>query len=84
VSRFRPGGVDAFREQRRPGFGQTGVVAGTINPIRAAVLRGKVLAGDGSPLAGVTISTQTRADGMFDLAVNGGSDRQLCQGRLPR
>lgn len=60
---------------------QTGVKAGTINPIRAAVLRGKVLDGVSEPLAGVAISianhseygqTLSRADGSFDLAVNGG------------
>jgi len=61
---------------------QTGVAAGTINSEQAAVLRGRVLARDGSPLSGVKVtildrsefgSTSTRADGMFDLAVNGGS-----------
>jgi K319L-like, PKD domain len=62
---------------------QTGVVAGTITPVRAAVLRGKVITrDDGAPLPGVKItvlnhqefgSTQSRADGMFDMAVNGGS-----------
>ena len=60
---------------------QTGVAPGTIDPKRAAVLRGRVLDGNGAPLAGVTITilghpefgqTLTRADGMFDLAVNGG------------
>src|SRR5207253_2174990 len=54
---------------------QTGVAAGTISPIRAAVLRGKVLTRDGQPLSGVTITilghpeygqTLSRADGMFD------------------
>ena len=34
---------------------QTGVTPGTIDPRRAAVLRGKVLARDGLPLPGVTI-----------------------------
>lgn len=60
---------------------QTGVAAGTIDPVRAAVLRGSVMNRDGSPLPGVTISildhpeysqTLSRADGMFDLVVNGG------------
>jgi RHS repeat-associated protein len=60
---------------------QTGVAPGTIQLQRAAVLRGRVLTRDSEPLAGVTISvlghpefgqTLTRADGMFDLAVNGG------------
>ena len=60
---------------------QIGVPPGTIERARAAVLRGRVLRRDGSPLAGVTITildhpefglTRTRADGWFDLAVNGG------------
>ena len=60
---------------------QTGVVAGAIEPRRVAVMRGQVAKLDGTPLPGVTISilnhpefgqTLTRADGMFDLAVNGG------------
>ncbi|NJD69712.1 MAG: PKD domain-containing protein [candidate division NC10 bacterium] len=60
---------------------QTGVAPGTITPIRAAVLRGRVFNDLGTPLPGVTISilnhpelgqTQSRADGWFDLAVNGG------------
>lgn len=60
---------------------QYGVVAGTIDPVAAAVVRGKVLTAAGAALAGVEIrivghpefgATQSRADGMFDLAVNGG------------
>lgn len=60
---------------------QTGVVPGTIDSRRAAVIRGKVAATDGSPLPGVKITilghpefgqTLSRADGVFDLAVNGG------------
>ncbi len=60
---------------------QTGVAAGTIEPVRAAVLRGKVLTRDQQPLPGATIKvlghpefgqTLSRADGMFDMAVNGG------------
>src|SRR6266851_4655389 len=60
---------------------QTGVAAGTIEPRRAAVLRGKVVTRDGGPLPSVEITvlnhsefgqTLSRADGMFDLAVNGG------------
>jgi len=60
---------------------QTGVVSGTMERRRVAVLRGRVLRRDGSALPGVHISildhpefgqTLTRADGMFDLAVNGG------------
>jgi YD repeat-containing protein len=61
---------------------QPGVAPGTIDPVRAAVLRGRVQTRDGSPLAGVTLTvlnhpefghTLSRADGMFDLAVNGGA-----------
>jgi RHS repeat-associated protein len=60
---------------------QTGVAPGTIEPQRAALVRGKVLADDGSPLPGVQITihghpelggTLSRADGLFDLVVNGG------------
>jgi len=60
---------------------QRGVAPGTIEPIRVAVLRGKVMAGDGTPLSGVKTTilnhpefgnTLTREDGMFDMAVNGG------------
>jgi hypothetical protein len=62
---------------------QTGVAAGTIESYRTAVLRGKVLQRDNSPLSGVAISildhpefgqTLSRANGMFDMAVNGGGD----------
>ena len=60
---------------------QTGVAPGTIEARRAAVVRGKVLAKDNTPLTGVTITvlnhpefgqTLSRNDGQFDLAVNGG------------
>jgi RHS repeat-associated protein len=60
---------------------QTGVAAGTIERQRAAVVRGRVVAADGSPLPGVRIAvrahpefgqTLSRLDGWFDLAVNGG------------
>ena len=60
---------------------QTGVVTGTIESRRAAVLRGLVTDRDAVPLPGVQVTilghpefgqTLTRADGMFDLAVNGG------------
>ncbi|MBU6469671.1 MAG: hypothetical protein KGQ68_03140, partial [Gammaproteobacteria bacterium] len=60
---------------------QTGVAPGTIVAQRAAVIRGMVSDINGNPLPGVTISIQdhpelgqtlSRADGMFDLAVNGG------------
>ena len=60
---------------------QTGVTPGTIELLRAAVIRGKVVDRSNHPLSGVAISvldhpefgsTRTRDDGMFDLAVNGG------------
>ncbi|HYW73595.1 MAG TPA: RHS repeat-associated core domain-containing protein [Pyrinomonadaceae bacterium] len=60
---------------------QTGVAPGTIKPLQAAVLRGRVVGRDNAPLPGVKISilnhpefgqTSSRADGMFDMAVNGG------------
>jgi RHS repeat-associated protein len=60
---------------------QSGVVPGTIEPRRAAVVRGQVRKRDGTSLVGVTVrilnhpeygSTKTRGDGMFDLVVNGG------------
>lgn len=60
---------------------QTGVAAGTIEPTRVGVVRGRVLTAGGQPLAGVTVtilghpefgSTLSRADGAFDMAVNGG------------
>jgi hypothetical protein len=60
---------------------QTGVATGTIDTKRVAVIRGKVLDKQNNPLPGVTITmhnhpelgqTISRADGMFDMAVNGG------------
>ncbi len=60
---------------------QTGVAAGTIEEERVAIVRGTILDRSGSPLSGVTLSikdhpeygqTLSRADGVFDLAVNGG------------
>lgn len=60
---------------------QTGVAPGAIDPARAAVIRGRVQATDGSPLSGVALTvlghsefgqSQSRADGTFDLVVNGG------------
>ena len=61
---------------------QTGVPPATIDPKRATVLRGKVITPGNAPQPGVTISildhpefgqTLSRADGMFDLVVNGGA-----------
>ncbi|MBX3001211.1 MAG: hypothetical protein KF893_21995 [Caldilineaceae bacterium] len=74
---------------------QTGVIAGTMEITRAAVLRGKVTSGDGAPLPGVRVTilghpefgqTLSRADGFFDIAVNGGGQltvRYAMDGFLP-
>src|SRR6266700_2280599 len=60
---------------------QTGVAAGAINPVRAAVLRGRVLDKSFAPLGGAAVTilghpelgqTLSREDGGYDLAVNGG------------
>ncbi len=60
---------------------QTGVVPGTILRERVGVVRGRLLEGDGTPLAGAVVTivghgefgqTLTRDDGGFDMAVNGG------------
>lgn len=60
---------------------QSGVAETTIAPQRASVLRGAVKDKDGLPLAGVGVTilghpefgqTTTRADGVFDMVVNGG------------
>ncbi len=62
---------------------QTGVNPGTIDPERAAVVRGIVEDDNNQPLSGVIISikdhpeyghTQSRTDGVFDMAVNGGGE----------
>jgi RHS repeat-associated protein len=61
---------------------QEGVIPDKIEPVRVAILRGKVTGRDGEALPGVRIrvldhpefgQTLTREDGMFDLAVNGGT-----------
>jgi sugar lactone lactonase YvrE len=60
---------------------QTDVAPGAIDPQRVAVLRGRVLDRDGQPVPGAAVSvlnapgfgrTLSRADGMFDMAANGG------------
>src|SRR5205823_574069 len=69
---------------------QTGVIAGTIVYTTATGLRGKALTRDGQPLANVTVSilshpelgqTRTRADGVFDLVVNGGGQLVVDYGK---
>lgn len=65
---------------------QTGVAPGTIEKERVAVLRGNVRERNGQPLAGARVTvighpelgqTLSRADGVYDLAVNGGGDLTL-------
>lgn len=60
---------------------QSGVASGIIELVRAAIIRGQVLDTNGNALSGVTVTvhqheeygfTLTRADGEFDMAVNGG------------
>jgi RHS repeat-associated protein len=60
---------------------QTGVSPGAITEQRAAALRGRIIDRDGSPISGVQVTihdhpelgqTLSRADGWFDLALNGG------------
>ncbi|MBE7499854.1 MAG: hypothetical protein HS113_06005 [Verrucomicrobiales bacterium] len=60
---------------------QKGVAPGTLDPLRIAVMRSGVRTRGGAPLAGVTVRvlrrpefghTESRSDGSFDLAVNGG------------
>jgi RHS repeat-associated protein len=74
---------------------QTGVAPGTIAARCVAVLRGKVIDRAGKPLAGVEVSildhaefgrTLSRADGAWDLVVNGGAQisvRYTKSGMLP-
>jgi RHS repeat-associated protein len=61
---------------------QRNVTPGAHDRRRVAIVRGRVLTRDGEPLAGVRVAVQgdpeigyavTRADGVFDYAVNGGS-----------
>lgn len=60
---------------------QTGVAEGAIDAARVAVLRGRVMERDGTPLPGVEVivrdhpeygQTTSRVDGRYDLVVNGG------------
>jgi hypothetical protein len=60
---------------------QTDMPPDAIDIVRAAVLRGRVIDRQGNPLPGVTVSVQShpefgqtlsRADGQYDLVVNGG------------
>ncbi|MBK9516044.1 MAG: PASTA domain-containing protein [Anaeromyxobacter sp.] len=74
---------------------QTGVAPGTIRPERAAVLRGALWTRAGAPLSGARVrvvghpelgETLSRADGRYDLAVNGGGTMTVsmeAEGYLP-
>ncbi|MBI2566642.1 MAG: hypothetical protein HYV63_06380, partial [Candidatus Schekmanbacteria bacterium] len=74
---------------------QTGVAPGTLIAARLAIVRGRVTGAAGTGLAGVAVAvldhpdlgaTQTRADGGYDLAVNGGTSLVLtfaASGYLP-
>jgi RHS repeat-associated protein len=73
-------GASSFIYNHKPPI-QTGVAEGTIDPLRVAVLRGKVIARDGTSFPGVDITihnhseygqTKSRLDGQFDLVINGG------------
>src|SRR5882724_6468802 len=70
---------------------QTGVAGGTIKMERAAILRGHVIDKNGAPVQKVKITvlnhpelgqTLSRADGMFDIAVNGGGLMTLSYEKL--
>jgi hypothetical protein len=81
-----PGCIESFAEAAArlytgSGAVQLGVQPGAIDPALVAVVRGKVLLRGGGPLAGVAVGvfdhpelghTNTRADGGFEMAVNGG------------
>lgn len=74
---------------------QRGVEPGTIEPHRAAVVRGRILGSQGQPLTGVRVNvlehpelgrTFAQEDGGFDMAVNGGESLTLSfekAGHLP-
>ena len=73
---------------------QTGIDPEDIEPYRAAVIRGRVLDETGAALGGATVtvlnhpelgSTLSRADGWYDLVVNGGGNlivQHEMEGRL--
>lgn len=87
---LRPGNVSfldrtSFLFQGEPRV-QSGVAPGTILERSAAVVRGRVLTAEGVPLPQVKVSivghpeygqTESRIDGAYDLAVNGGGPLTL-------
>lgn len=74
---------------------QRGVVPGSLQPLNVAALRGRAVDRGGAPISGVVVDvlghaelghTLTRADGLFDLLVNGGGPvtlRFVKDGLLP-
>ena len=82
-----PGGLNSFvYDPTNPNAPQTGVAAGTIDPARAGWVVGYVKDGSGAPNAGVAVTVvgqsqygqaTTRADGRFDLVVNGSTNFTL-------
>lgn len=65
---------------------QAGVQAGALKPTQLVLVRGRVLDADGAPLPGVFVSipahpdwghTRSRADGAYDLLINGGKEAIL-------
>jgi RHS repeat-associated protein len=82
-----PAGISSFvYDSANPNAPQTGVTPGTIDPARAAWIVGYVKDGNGAANAGVTVSvvghgqygqSLTRADGRFDLIVNGSANFTL-------
>jgi len=65
-----------------PNAVQTGMAPNALDPVQTSVVRGKVMTRDGAPLTGVDVAilsapqyggTKSRADGWFDMVVNGGS-----------
>jgi len=82
-----PGDLSKFvYDSTNPNAPQTGVTAGVIDAARAGWIVGYVKDGNGAPNAGVTVTVVgqsqygqavTRADGRFDLVVNGSANYTL-------
>lgn len=73
------------------GASQTGVASGTIQAYRAAGIRGHVFTRDGLPLLGAKVTVVghseygqvlSRADGGYDLVVNGGGTLTIAMAKL--
>lgn len=88
---FEPGASPSFSDAvsflyTGPNAIQQGVFPGTIDELRAGVVRGRVLDSSGNPLPAVHVTvadhpelgqTLSRLDGRFDLVVNAGGDLTL-------